>query len=169
MIIFLNIIDKSCKWKMNAQSFLVRPLQPHKGPTRPKTPKTPKTRKICPKTRIIGEILSRFFLVQALGTYTMTIWPCPQLSIAWAWVMGAQKGPKWAQYDQKLEKYVSKLQLLVGYFSRFFLAQVLRTCTMTIWPGPQLSIAQAWVRGAQKGAEGAQNDQELAKTRKICP
>ena len=29
--------------------------------------KNPKTRKICLKTRIIGGILSRFFLVQALG------------------------------------------------------------------------------------------------------
>ena len=33
--------------------------------------KNPKTGKICPKTRIIGGILSRFFLVQALGTYTI--------------------------------------------------------------------------------------------------
>ena len=32
-----------------------------------------KTSKICPETRNIGEILSRFFLVQALGTYIMTI------------------------------------------------------------------------------------------------
>ena len=42
--------------------------------------KWPKTSKICPKTRIIGEILSKFFLVQALGTYTMTIWSGPSLT-----------------------------------------------------------------------------------------
>ena len=65
------------------------------------------------KTRIFGEILSRFFLVKALGTYTMTILPGPQLSIARAGVRGAQKRPEWAQNDQKLAKYVPKLELLV--------------------------------------------------------
>ena len=59
---------------MNAKSFLVRPLQPHKGPIKSKKPKThTQKRKICPKTKIIGEILSRFFIVQALETYAMTI------------------------------------------------------------------------------------------------
>ena len=32
----------------------------------------PMIRKMCPKSRIIGKVLSRFFLVQALGMYTMT-------------------------------------------------------------------------------------------------
>ncbi len=43
----------------------------------------------------------------------------PQLSIARAWVRGAQKGPKWAQNNQKLAKYVPKLELLVRYFQDF--------------------------------------------------
>ena len=40
---------------------------------RPLQGRCPKTRKICPKTRIIGEILSRFLIVQALETYAMTM------------------------------------------------------------------------------------------------
>ena len=124
--------------------------------------KWPKNSKICPKTKIIGEILSRFFLAQALGTYTMTIWSGPQLSIARAWVRGAQKGPEWARNDQKLAKYVSKLELLVRYFQFFFLIQALGTYTMTIWSGPQLSTTRAWVRGAQNCPEWAQNDQKLS-------
>ena len=39
--------------------------------------------------------------------------------MAWAWVRGAQKGPKGAQNDQKLGKYVPKLDLLVSYFQDF--------------------------------------------------
>ena len=49
----------------------------------------------------------------------MTIWSGPQLNIAQAWVTGAQKGPEGAQNDQKIEKYVPKLDLLVGYFQDF--------------------------------------------------
>ena len=116
--------------------------------------KWPKIRKICPKTRIIGEIHSRFCLVQALGTYTMTIWPGPQLSIAQAWVEGAQKGPEWAQNDQKLAKYVPKLELLVRYFQDSFLVQTLGVYTTTFWSDPQFSIARAWVRGLKKGLNG---------------
>ena len=92
---------------------------PKKAQKKPKTLKKPKTSKICPKTRNLGEILSRFFLVKALGTYTMTIWPGPQLSIARAWVRGAQKKPKLAQNDQKLAKYVPKLELLMRYVPNF--------------------------------------------------
>ena len=128
--------------------------------------KWPKTSKICPKTRIIGEILSRFFLVQALGTYTMTIWPGPQLSLAWAWDRGAQnglKGVEWAQNDQKLAKYAPKTRIIGEILSKFFLVLALGTWTMTIWPGPQLSIARTWVRGAQKGLEWAQIDQTIGK------
>ena len=43
----------------------------------------------------------------------------PKLTIARAWVWGAQKGPKEAQNDQKIGKYVPKLVLLVGYFQDF--------------------------------------------------
>ena len=35
--------------------------------------KMTKKRKICPKSKIIGGILLRFFLEQALRTYTMAI------------------------------------------------------------------------------------------------
>ena len=43
----------------------------------------------------------------------------PKLTIAWAWVRGAQKGPKGAQNDQKIGTYVQKLELLVGHFQNF--------------------------------------------------
>ena len=46
-------------------------------------------------------------------------WIRPKLTIAQAWVWGAQKGPEGAQNDQKLAKYVPKLELLVGYFQDF--------------------------------------------------
>ena len=40
----------------------------------------------------------------------------PKLTIARAWVRGAQKG---AQNDQKQAKYVPKQELLVGHFQNF--------------------------------------------------
>ena len=43
----------------------------------------------------------------------------PKLTIARAWVRGAQKGPKGAQNDQKIGKYVPKQELLVGHFQNF--------------------------------------------------
>ena len=43
----------------------------------------------------------------------------PQLNIARAWVRGAQKVAEGAQNDQKLGKYVPKLELLVGHFQNF--------------------------------------------------
>ena len=49
----------------------------------------------------------------------MTVRLASQLSLARNWVRGAQKEPKGAQNDQKLGKYVPKLELLVGYFQDF--------------------------------------------------
>ena len=49
----------------------------------------------------------------------MTVGSEPLLSLALDWVRGAQKGPKGAQNDQKIGKYVPKLELLVGYFQNF--------------------------------------------------
>ena len=43
----------------------------------------------------------------------------PKLTIARAWVRGAQKVPKGAQNDQKQAKYVPKQELLGGYFQNF--------------------------------------------------
>ena len=57
--------------------------------------------------------------MEALGTLTMTILSDPLHSIARAWVREALKGPEQAQNDQKLGKYVPKLELLVGYFQDF--------------------------------------------------
>ena len=119
--------------------------------------KMTKKRKICPKSKIILGILSTFFLVQALEKYAMAIWPEPQLSLAWAWVRGVKKCLKGFKMTKK-RKICPKSRILGGILSKIFLVQAPGTYTMVIWPEPQLSFARAWVRGAQKGSKGAQND-----------
>ena len=125
-----------------------------------------KKRKICPKSKIILGILSTFFLVQALEKYAMAIWPEPQLSLAWAWVRGVKKCQKGFKMTKK-RKICPKSRILGGILSKIFLVQAPGIYTMVIWPKTRLSFARAWVRGAQKGSKGAQNDQKMENLSQI--
>ena len=85
---------------------------------------------------------------------------------------GAQKGPEWAQNEQKLGKYVPKRELLVRYYQ-----DLLSTGPRDIYnDNLTWSLAKHSPdlgQGAQKEPEWAQNDQQSQKrymvSGSLCP